>query len=180
MCGANNRGESDRHPLWMCPPNLAKLCWAVRCDPVERFKKLAAFCKTHGLKEEVEFYQKSIAALTSKPQPSDLSSTALPRAQEVLLKEFEGFLQAPKTFAQRVTGQCKEFPEGDLFPYLLPAMAYGNLAIADPKKKAAYTLGGRIDPDSTYYTGFLFGDACLFYNVTYVPWTQKLLPKAEP
>lgn len=63
MCGANHREESDRHPLWMCPQCLAKLCWACKADPLERYKKLAEFCRTHGLKTEAMFYEKSVKAL---------------------------------------------------------------------------------------------------------------------
>jgi hypothetical protein len=44
------------------------------------------------------------------------------------------------------------------------------LSAASPKKADAHTLGGRIDLDSPYCTGFLFGDACLFYSVTWRPW----------
>jgi archaemetzincin len=59
MCGSNHRAESDRHPLWLCPVCLAKLCWATKVDPQKRYEKLAAFCKKHGLEREREFYQKS-------------------------------------------------------------------------------------------------------------------------
>jgi len=40
----------------------------------------------------------------------------------------------------------------------------------DPRGRGKYTLGGVIDPDGGYRTGFLFGDACLFYAVTWRPW----------
>jgi hypothetical protein len=39
-----------------------------------------------------------------------------------------------------------------------------------PAARGRYTLGGKIDPDSAYDTGFLFGDACLLYAVTWRPW----------
>lgn len=42
---------------------LAKLCWATKADPKTRFERLAAFCKKHGLKEEQEFFEKSLAVL---------------------------------------------------------------------------------------------------------------------
>lgn len=63
MCGSNHRAESDRHPLWLCPVCLAKLCWATKVEPQKRYEKLAAFCKEHGLEREREFYQKSLSAL---------------------------------------------------------------------------------------------------------------------
>lgn len=66
MCGSNHRAESDRHPLWLCPICLAKLCWATKVDPAARYEKLAAFCKEHGMDQEKEFYEKSLAVLRGK------------------------------------------------------------------------------------------------------------------
>ena len=63
MCGSNNREEVDRHPLWLCPHCLAKLCHATGADPIQRFKDLAAFSKRVGLNAEQEFYEKSLALL---------------------------------------------------------------------------------------------------------------------
>jgi len=69
MCGSNNREESDRRPLWLCPECLAKVCWATGADPVERYKKLAAFCRAHGLAAEAEFYERSLQALGEASRP---------------------------------------------------------------------------------------------------------------
>jgi archaemetzincin len=63
MCGSNHLAESDRHSLALCPHCLAKLCHATGVDPARRYEKLIGFCKTHGLKPEQEFYQKSLDAL---------------------------------------------------------------------------------------------------------------------
>lgn len=63
MCGSNNRAESDRQPLHMCPQCLAKVLWATGADPIKRYQRLAVFCELHGLKEESEFYSKSIEAV---------------------------------------------------------------------------------------------------------------------
>jgi len=63
MCGSNHRAERDRLPLWLCPHCLAKLCWATKVDPHERFEKLIAFCEANGLEQERAFYEKSLAAL---------------------------------------------------------------------------------------------------------------------
>jgi archaemetzincin len=63
MCGSNHRVESDSRPLALCPNCLAKLCHATGADPARRFEKLIEFCKTNGLDEEREFYEKSLAAL---------------------------------------------------------------------------------------------------------------------
>ncbi len=66
MCGSNHRAERDRLPLWLCPHCLAKLCWATKADPKERFEKLIHFCKRNGLDGERQFYEKSLAALREK------------------------------------------------------------------------------------------------------------------
>ncbi|MHC4661961.1 MAG: archaemetzincin [Planctomycetota bacterium] len=63
MCGSNHREESDRRPLACCPECMAKICWAVRCDPIPRYKKLAGFCEEHGLEAEHDFFIRSIKAI---------------------------------------------------------------------------------------------------------------------
>ena len=69
MCGSNNRGESDRRPLALCPECLAKTCWATRTDPLDRFRKLLEFATKHGLTTEAAIYAKSIKSLGGKAQP---------------------------------------------------------------------------------------------------------------
>jgi len=68
MCGSNHREESDRHPMWMCPECVAKLCWAVRCDPVDRYLGLYRFCKREGLEKVADFYRKSYLVLGGSEQ----------------------------------------------------------------------------------------------------------------
>ena len=63
MCGSNNREESDRRPLALCPECMAKVCWAAQAEPAERLARLAEFCEANGLKPEAEFYRKEIDAL---------------------------------------------------------------------------------------------------------------------
>ena len=63
MCGSNNLGEADRRPLASCPECMAKVCWATGADPTERYRRLAEFCEKQGLKDEAEFYTKSLKAL---------------------------------------------------------------------------------------------------------------------
>jgi archaemetzincin len=71
MCGSNHREESDRRPLALCPECVAKIWWAARTDPIERYRKLAAFCRAHGLEAEQRFYEKSLDALTSDRHGSE-------------------------------------------------------------------------------------------------------------
>ncbi len=66
MCGSNHLPEADRRPLALCPNCLAKLCHATGADPAKRFRQLVVFYKAHGLKEEREFCEKSLAAMGKK------------------------------------------------------------------------------------------------------------------
>ena len=66
MCGSNHREESDRRPIALCPECVAKIWWITGVDPVERYRKMAAFFKEQGLKPEQAFCEKSIAALAGK------------------------------------------------------------------------------------------------------------------
>jgi hypothetical protein len=63
-------------------------------------------------------------------------------SRRLLVQEFDAFLAAPADFELAVRRQCSVFPEGDLFPYILPALAYTNLALEDPAY--APTARGRI------------------------------------
>ena len=63
MCGSNHREESDRHPLYLCPQCHAKLAWATNAMPVERFNRLAAFCKALGLEDELQYYERAATRL---------------------------------------------------------------------------------------------------------------------
>jgi archaemetzincin len=66
MCGGNNREETDRRPIEVCPECLAKLCWATDCDPEKRFRQLADFCNQQGLVADHRFYEQSLAVLTGR------------------------------------------------------------------------------------------------------------------
>lgn len=63
MNGSNSRQEGDQRPLWECPVCLRKLTWAIKFDPVERYRKLAALAKEVGLTQEAEFFEKSATVL---------------------------------------------------------------------------------------------------------------------
>ena len=63
MNGSNHREESDRRPIYLCPACLKKLCWNIEIDPLQRYMKLEAFCRKHGLLQEASFFHKSIECL---------------------------------------------------------------------------------------------------------------------
>ena len=69
MCGSNHLDETDAHPLALCPECLAKLCWAAKADPAERYKKLAEFCKEQKLEAEEKAYRKLLEALAPDAKP---------------------------------------------------------------------------------------------------------------
>lgn len=52
MSGTNHLDETDRRPLDNCPECMAKLCWAMNYDPVERYNNLAAFWRKNGRRDE--------------------------------------------------------------------------------------------------------------------------------
>lgn len=49
MNGSNSLEESDRRPLALCPECLAKLCWAMHCEPRRQCEAAHALCVQHGL-----------------------------------------------------------------------------------------------------------------------------------
>jgi hypothetical protein len=63
----------------------------------------------------------------------DDSPPAVLRRQ--LAKQFDTIIDAKKSYQTRVSKECKRFPEGDIFPYTLPAIAYANIALADPLRR---------------------------------------------
>lgn len=52
--------------------------------------------------------------------------------QARLLADFDVSIQDMEHYQQRVVRECAIFPEANLFPYVLPALAYGNLALKEP------------------------------------------------
>jgi archaemetzincin len=67
MCGSNSLEEGDRHPLWLCPQCLAKLCYATGADPLARYRALEGFCRRNGLRAEARFYHHSLRTLERDP-----------------------------------------------------------------------------------------------------------------
>jgi archaemetzincin len=64
MNGSNSLDESDRGPLWLCPECMAKVTWATRVDPRERYWALLAFAQDHHLDAEAAHFRRSLEALT--------------------------------------------------------------------------------------------------------------------
>ena len=66
MNGSNNRRESDRHPLYLCPECLPKILVATKCNAANRFKKLAEFCRKHGLDDAAEYYEATLGIVAEE------------------------------------------------------------------------------------------------------------------
>ena len=63
MNGSNNRPESDRKPLYLCPECAAKLTYACGSDLLRRYKKLLTFTRRHGFTKATAYYEKALRVL---------------------------------------------------------------------------------------------------------------------
>jgi archaemetzincin len=63
MSGTNNLAETDRRPLDNCPECMAKVAWAMKYDPVERYKNLASFWKKNRRPNEEKRMTEMAAAV---------------------------------------------------------------------------------------------------------------------
>ncbi|MBW2456077.1 MAG: hypothetical protein JRI68_16280 [Deltaproteobacteria bacterium] len=63
MCGSNNREESDRRPVWLCPECVAKIAWATRTPLATRYERLAKLAAGQGFDDEADHFRRSIRAL---------------------------------------------------------------------------------------------------------------------
>lgn len=63
MQGSNSLPESDTQPLALCPECHAKVLYATGAEPVDRYEKLIAFCRKHGMKKEADRFGKAKARL---------------------------------------------------------------------------------------------------------------------
>jgi hypothetical protein len=52
-----------------------------------------------------------------------------------LLERYDGYLEDPKVYRDQVSSEAMVFPEGKLYPYLFPSLAYVNVAAADPSQR---------------------------------------------
>lgn len=63
MSGSNHIGETDRRPIDACPECMAKVSWLSGVAPVDRYRKLAEFCKENGLQADARDFDKKAAAV---------------------------------------------------------------------------------------------------------------------
>ncbi len=62
MSGTNHLAETDSRPIDACPECMAKICWLSDIAPAERYKKLEAFCRKHGLIQEADEFKRKMNA----------------------------------------------------------------------------------------------------------------------
>ncbi len=63
MCGSNNREESDRRPVWLCPECVAKISWATQTPLTVRYERLVELAEAQGFDQEAAHFRRSIRAL---------------------------------------------------------------------------------------------------------------------
>lgn len=51
--------------------------------------------------------------------------------------DFDAWLEHPEAYRERALKECGIFPEGCIYPFAIPAMAYANLAFKNPAEKAS-------------------------------------------
>ena len=52
-----------------------------------------------------------------------------------MLKHFDARLQNPADYYKVAKEECKHFPEGEVYPYVMPALGYVNLVLDGTLKK---------------------------------------------
>jgi hypothetical protein len=69
--------------------------------------------------------------LLATPSPAQAQTESpVPDLAAELKRSFDARLQDLAAYKRQVETECREFPEGDLFPYLFPANAYASLGLA--------------------------------------------------
>lgn len=62
MSGTNNLLETDRRPIDVCPECMAKIAWAMKYDPADRYRALSGFWRRQGAVAEAEKFSRMAAA----------------------------------------------------------------------------------------------------------------------
>jgi archaemetzincin len=57
MNGSNNRAESDRGLLRMCPVCLRKVCWNLQVEPEKYLRELEKFSEENDFEDEAKWYR---------------------------------------------------------------------------------------------------------------------------
>lgn len=68
-------------------------------------------------------------------EPASQAEAILQKHQRRLREEFDDWLQQPEAFRTRVLAECGAFPEGRIYSFAIPALAYANLGLAHPQDR---------------------------------------------
>jgi hypothetical protein len=79
--------------------------------------------------------------LANEEERADLS-TLEPNVE--LHRKFDGWLEDPGAYRVKVLAECEQFPEGRIYPFLIPAVAYCNLAVRGEVAKAEASMRMRV------------------------------------
>jgi len=63
MSGTNHLGETDRRPLDACPECMAKIAWAMKYEPRERYENLAKFWEKQNWSGEQKLFMDKAEAV---------------------------------------------------------------------------------------------------------------------
>lgn len=83
--------------------------------------------------------QSALVSAFAKAVPATLDTSpgqVVEALAQRLRREFDTWLEKPEVYRQRVLKECAIFPEGRIYPFAIPAMAYANLAFKIPSEKA--------------------------------------------
>ncbi|MCB9640094.1 MAG: hypothetical protein H6727_14465 [Myxococcales bacterium] len=69
MNGSNHLEEADRHPAFLCPHCMTKLCWNLQCDPRKRLLKLRDLASEMGLKDLAKHHEQAYKLLLRRSSP---------------------------------------------------------------------------------------------------------------
>jgi len=68
--------------------------------------------------------------------PSSLSTDEVLKVNASRLREqFDQRLKEPEAYHQRALRECSAFPEGRIYPFAIPALAYANVGLGDAKQR---------------------------------------------
>jgi archaemetzincin len=63
MSGSNHLGETDSHPIDVCPECMAKVCWFSHITAADRYRRLEKICRDNGLAKEADEFNRKYQAV---------------------------------------------------------------------------------------------------------------------
>ena len=79
------------------------------------------------------FFLSMLSIAAEKTIPQITPEQILSSIEKRLIDEFDALLENYNAYEKKVNKECRYFPEGDLFPYVYPALGCLNLCFKNPK-----------------------------------------------